>query len=140
MSILKAEDGFNSIAVKAVRNAARLSSCRRRKVGAAMFNIDGTLIATGWNNEQPAGMGLSCMEGDCPRGMAPYTTIPADSPYGDCIAQHAEMMVLQKVELLTATDLSGPLDLILVVTHSPCHECTAVLEKLDLQVFYLEEL
>jgi deoxycytidylate deaminase len=50
-------------------------------------------------------------------------------------------MALKKADLLPdATTIQGPLDLIMVVTHRPCHECTPVLEKLGLQVFYLEEM
>lgn len=72
--------------------------------------------------------------------MAPYDEVPADSPYGNCIAIHAEMMALQKAELLTATEPGSAEDLVLVVTHRPCHECTPVLEKLGMQVFYVEEM
>ena len=128
------------VPIHIVRNAARLSSCRRRQVGAAIFTIEGTLIATGYNRERTRDdeFALTCLEGGCPRGMAPYTVVPADSSYSDCIADHAEMMALQKAELLTATD--GPLDLIMVVTHKPCHQCTPVLERLGMQVFYIEEM
>lgn len=124
------------------RNAARLSSCRRRQVGAAVFTLEGDLIATGYNLERPFddGTSRSCMEGDCPRGMAPYATVPADSPYSDCIAVHAEMMALKKAELLVADGNTEAGDLIMVVTHRPCHECTPVLERLGMQVFYIEEM
>lgn len=138
----KVDDNDSAMFVPAniARRAARLSSCRRRQVGAAIFTIEGSLVATGHNREEPFpdGAERSCMEGDCPRGMAPYAVVPADSPYSDCISLHAEMMALQKAELLTATD--GPVDLIMVVTHRPCHECTPVLERLGMQVFYLEEM
>jgi deoxycytidylate deaminase len=131
------------VAANIARRAARLSSCRRRQVGAALFDMEAKLLATGYNKESEDVLGgrASCLEGDCPRGMAPYDVIPADSPYSDCIAVHAEMMALKKADLLPdATTIQGPLDLIMVVTHRPCHECTPVLEKLGLQVFYLEEM
>jgi deoxycytidylate deaminase len=81
------------------------------------------------------------MEGDCPRGMAPYAVIPADSPYSDCISVHAEIVALSKAygtEEQSAW-FKKP-DIIMVVTHRPCHECTEVLEALDFPVYYLEEL
>lgn len=123
-----------------VKSAARLSTCRRRQVGAAIFDREANLVATGYNRESDDVLGgrASCLEGDCPRGMAPYDVIPPDSPYSDCIAVHAEMMALQKAELLTATE--RPVDLTMVVTHRPCHECTPVLEALGMDVFYLEEM
>lgn len=128
--------------MRIARTASLLSSCRRRKVGAAIFQLDGTLVTTGYNREAdfPNGTSRSCMEGDCPRGMAPYDVVPADSPYSDCISVHAEMMALQKAQLLTATEDIGAEDLVLVVTHRPCHECTPVLEQLGMQVFYIEEM
>lgn len=135
MPIAKVHEGFNSIALKTVRDAARQSSCRRRQVGAALFSLSGELMSVGWNNEQPGH--FSCMDGDCPRGMAPYSVVPKDSPYSDCIAQHAEMMVLDKLDL---REWAGPLDLTLLVTHRPCHECTPILEKLGLDVYYVEEM
>jgi len=136
------DDSAMFVPARIVRDAARLSSCRRRQVGAAIFQLDGTLVATGYNREEDDALGgrRSCSDGECPRGLAPYDTVPADSPYSDCIALHAEMMALQKAELLTATTDIGPLDLILVVTHKPCHQCTPVLERLGLEVFYLEEM
>lgn len=132
-------DSALAVAKRIAYDAARLSSCRRRQVGAAIFQLDGTLVATGYNRERDDDNGSrSCMEGECPRGLAPYTAVPADSGYGDCIADHAEMMALKKAELLTATD--GPVDLIMVTTHRPCHQCTPVLEALGMDVFYAEEL
>jgi deoxycytidylate deaminase len=138
--IQKADDTIAFVATSIVRSAARLSSCRRRQVGAAIFQLDGKLVATGYNRETdfPNGTPRSCLEGDCPRGMAPYDAVPADSPYSDCVAIHAEMMALQKAELLTAT--VGPVDLMMVVTHKPCHECAPVLEHLGMDVYYLEEM
>lgn len=141
--ITKAEGSdLNSVAVKILRNAARQSSCRRRQVGAALFDVAGNLLAVGWNNERPFpnGTNRSCMEGDCPRGMAPYATIPADSPYSDCISEHAEMMALSKYLGQDPAEVWGPLDMYLFVTHKPCHECSPILERLDLPVFYLEEM
>lgn len=128
--------------MRIARNASLLSSCRRRRVGAAIFTMEGDLLATGHNRETEDDLGgsRSCMAGDCPRGMASYTAVPADAPYGDCIAIHAEMMALQKAELLTATSPTEAGDLIMVVTHRPCHECTPVLERLGMQVFYIEEM
>jgi len=123
------------------RNASRLSSCRRRQAGAAIFQLDGSVLATGYNRETDDELGpRSCMEGECPRGLAPYSTLPADSEYSNCIAVHAEMMALKKAELLTATEELGAADLIMVCTHRPCHECTPVLERLGMQVFYIEEM
>jgi deoxycytidylate deaminase len=135
-------DSAMFVPVRVVRDAARLSSCRRRQVGAAIFTLTGDLLATGYNREEDDVLGgrNSCLNGDCPRGMAPYDEVPADSPYGNCIAIHAEMMALQKAELLTATEPGSAEDLVLVVTHRPCHECTPVLEKLGMQVFYVEEM
>lgn len=132
-------DSAMFVPMRIARTASQLSSCRRRQVGAAIFTIEGNLVATGYNREADGPDGSrSCMSGECPRGLATYDAIPADAPYSNCIALHAEMMALQKAELLTATD--GPVDLIMVVTHRPCHECTPVLERLGMQVFYIEEM
>lgn len=141
MQKIDVNDSAMFVPMHIARNASRLSSCRRRQVGAAIFTLTGDLIATGHNREADGPDGSrSCMAGECPRGMASYTAVPADTPYGDCIAQHAEMMALQKAQLLTATEDIGPVDLIMVVTHHPCHECTPVLERLGMQVFYIEEM
>lgn len=142
MILANSNDSAMHVPARVAKDAARLSSCRRRQVGAALFTLDGNLVATGYNREADDELGgrQNCMEGDCPRGLASYSAVPADAPYSDCIALHAEMMALQKAELLTATEPGVAEDLVLVVTHRPCHECTPVLERLGMQVFYLEEM
>ena len=130
-------------AVRVVRSASQLSSCRRRKVGAGIFALDGTLIATGYNKERPFQNGVvrSCLEGDCPRGMAPYAEVPADSPYSDCVADHAEIVALSKAYGTdNQADWFPEPDCVMIVTHKPCHECTPVLERVGLLVYYLEEM
>lgn len=145
MPILKVNenDGGLIIAKRIVQAAARNSSCRRRRVGAAVFDLSGKLIATGHNTEKefPNGTPRSCMEGDCPRGMASYDAVSAGSPYSDCIATHAEMIALGNAYGTVDREawFTEP-DIIMVVTHKPCHECEPVLLGLDFQVFYLEEM
>lgn len=124
------DDSF-PVGFKIARDASRNSTCRRRQVGAALFDARGNLFSVGWNNERPA-VGLAptprnCSNGDCPRGNLSYKELPADAPYTNCIAQHAEMMAMQKVELLLATEEKP--DLHMFVTHQPCHECQPVLSN-----------
>lgn len=139
MGIQRAAEGFNSIAVSIARQNALQSSCRRRQIGAVVFDGRGIWVCDGWNNDLDSE--LSCAAGQCPRGLVAYDKLPADAPYGNCISQHAEMMCLQKMELLMATFPDQvAANFTMVVTHSPCHECTPVLERVGMEVFYLEEL
>lgn len=141
--IRKAPEDLDKTVIRVTQHAARLSTCRRRKVGAAVFNLNGELLGAGCNSEQPFenGVARSCLEGDCPRGMAPYATIPADSPYSDCVAVHAEIVALSVA--LGTEDREAWLIVagcVMIVTHKPCHECTPILERLGMDVYYLEEM
>jgi len=147
MSIVKASDDLNTVVVRILRDATLRSSCRRRQVGAALFDAHGNLLSVGWNNERDDAHGATrnCSHGECPRGMVAYSTVPADAPYGDCIAQHAEMMALELAhhhfKHMTEAEKERDLrTLLMFVTHRPCHECTPVLVALGINVTYLEEL
>ena len=90
------------------------AECTRRKVGAVLVNQAGRVIATGYNGA-PAGR-PSCLDGACPRGQLSYEQMPADAPYTNCIAIHAELNAL----LHATRDTPGST---LYITDEPCHEC-----------------
>ncbi len=76
------DDYFLGIALAVSTRA----DCRRAQYGAVIVTPDRRIVATGYNGS-PAG-GLSCLAGQCPRGLVGGAHNRAD--YSDCIALHAE--------------------------------------------------
>lgn len=127
--------------------ALHTSRCRRKKVGAVLFDREGKFVAYGANINPPK---QPCDEGFCPRGQKSYGEVPADAPYGDCTAWHAEMVALllarermgggppqDAVHSVTQIDVLVQLEGgVMVVTHEPCHECMPRLRGLNLNVYW----
>lgn len=66
------------------------ADCAKRRIGAVLIDSTGRVAATGYNGSRPGSPG--CLsDGACPRA---YTSVPAGSPYDDCISLHAEQNVL----------------------------------------------
>src|SRR5688500_20268145 len=82
-----------------------------------MVSNFGLPMKASWNKEHP--IELRCDAGDCPRGMKSLAEQPAYAPYDDCVAIHAEMMVLA---YYLEKDLTGWR---LYVTDKPCDDCAA---------------
>lgn len=99
---------------------AQRADCTRRAVGAVILNLEGRVVATGYNGA-PSGMPGCLSAGACPRGRAGYDEVAAMSDYsggvGACIAIHAEMNALlhsARSEVLGGT---------MYVTDEPCPQC-----------------
>lgn len=95
------------------------ADCTRRKVGAVLMASDRSIVATGYNGGRSKG--LSCLEGECPRGLLSHSELAPDSPYdkgaGLCISLHAEWNVMLRASW---AQLNGST---LYVTTEPCHIC-----------------
>lgn len=99
--------------------ASTRADCTRRKVGAALFGPDNSIITMGYNGGRSGGP--SCLKGECPRGRLTHEELPADSAYdtggGTCIALHAEWNVLIRTSYYQFEGST------LYVTEEPCHIC-----------------
>ena len=121
--------------------AQHTSRCLRKKVGAVLFDNEGKFLAYGANINPP---GAPCDEGFCPRGQKSFAEQPANAPYGDCTAWHAEMtalLIAQHKDL--GEGYLSPEELPLrggtiVVTYEPCHECMPRLKALGLNIYWPE--
>lgn len=100
--------------------AAR-ADCRRRRVGAVLTEGN-RIVGTGYNGA-PSGSSLSCVNGQCPRGLMTNASVKPGSQYesgfGRCIAVHAEANAL----LHSVTVLRGGLAGTMYVTTEPCLDC-----------------
>lgn len=141
----EAELRYALMEAKAV--ALHTSRCLRKKVGAVLFDKEGKFLAYGANINPP---GAPCDEGFCPRGQKSFAEQPANAPYDDCTAWHAEMVAV----LLAKERLAGgpPEDVVhslaqigvlvqlkggvIIVTHEPCHECMPRLKALELNIYW----
>lgn len=98
---------------------ATRGDCTRRQVGALIVDGENRIVSTGYNGTEPGGP--SCLAGECPRGRFTHDQVPADSPYTDCVASHAECNAIVwagREKCKGAT---------LYVTHEPCHECARLI-------------
>lgn len=114
-------DEYGLILAEAVASRA---DCSRRKVGAVIMRPDHTIVATGYNSA-PAG-GLSCLAGECPRGLATAEEVaPLQSSYdagpGSCIALHAEQNALLRASWDEMQDAT------MYITCEPCPGCRRML-------------
>lgn len=98
---------------------ARRADCRRCQVGAIVVSADDRYSQPG-RNGLPSKQG-SCQGGDCPRGLLSYDQVPADAPYSQCRALHAE------VNALLYADASRIVGGTMYVTRKPCPDCAKVL-------------
>lgn len=90
----------------------------RRQVGALLVNADGTTYYLGHNKERG---GKRCDQGQCPRGQKSLEEQPAYQPYDDCVAVHAEAMVLSPI---LPSHLPGHT---LYLTELPCSDCAQLI-------------
>ena len=63
------------------------ADCTRRKVGALIVH-NGRIVSSGYNGSPPGA--VSCLDGLCPRGRLSTEELAPGTPYGSCIAIHAE--------------------------------------------------
>lgn len=109
--------------------ASLRGDCRRRQVGAVLMAEDHSIISMGYNGGPSKGK--SCLEGQCPRGLATKKEAPGDSAYdtgvGTCVALHAEWNVLIRTSW---HQFAGST---LYVTHKPCHICTVMIDGTDIR-------
>lgn len=105
--------------------AATRADCTRRKVAAVLMRPDHSIVSTGYNGG-PSG-GLSCLKGECPRGLmtaeqvTPLTT-SYDTGAGACIALHAEQNALLRA---TWDEMQGAT---LYITCEPCPGCLRMIK------------
>lgn len=103
---------------------AQRADCTRRKVGAALMLHDHSIVVTGYNGGPSKG--LSCLEGECPRGRMTHKELPKDAPYdtggGSCIALHAEWNVMLRASWDQMRDAT------LYITEEPCHVCKTMIK------------
>lgn len=99
------------------RAVAARADCTRRQVGAVIVR-DHRIVATGYNGA-PAG-DPGCLSGACPRGLATYTEVPANSNYDNCVSIHAEQNAL----LYAGASCRGAT---IYVTDPPCPTCAKLL-------------
>ena len=95
--------------------AAR-ADCTRRKVGAVLVDDNHRVISTGFNGAPPGAPG--CLtKNACPRGLSTPEEVPPFSPYGTCIAVHAEAnaIIYANPEERKGTTL--------YITCAPCTDC-----------------
>ncbi len=110
----------NSSHIWALQRIASRSNCVRRQIAASIFDPDGRLLATGYNNpENPEEVCIT----DCPRARS---TVAAYTDYrtgaGRCIAIHAEDAALRKT---TPEERKGG---IMYITAQPCNDCEKLLQ------------
>jgi dCMP deaminase len=96
--------------------AARFSTCSRRQYMALVLGPNGRIVGTGYNGSPP---GLPhCVDGGCPRATS---NAAHGSPYGDCLAVHAEANALLWSD---RTDREGG---VLFVNGPPCWDCAKLI-------------
>lgn len=95
---------------------AERADCRRAKHGAVIVQSK-RLVASGYNGS-PAGSPLSCLKGDCPRGLLSYEELQSlTGGYDSCIAIHAES------NALVHSNRGDCVDATIYVTGKPCPGC-----------------
>lgn len=92
--------------------AEQFSTCSKRQYMAIVLDRDGFILGMGYNGSPPK-MG-HCNEGHCPR--VAENSAPG-SPYGNCIAVHAE------ANALLHTDWTARAGGTIVVNGPPCWDC-----------------
>lgn len=93
--------------------------CTRSQVGAVLVDANHRIMSTGYNGTHSGIPG--CLEGACPRGKLSYEELPPESPYGNCIANHAER------NAILYADPNGRAKTTLYVTRRPCVDCKELL-------------
>jgi dCMP deaminase len=96
--------------------ASIFSRCSRRSYFSLVLASDGRVLGTGYNGA-PAGL-PNCSDGGCPRASA---DVAHGSPYGNCIAVHAE------ANALLHSDRSDRTGGTLYVNGPPCWDCSKLI-------------
>jgi dCMP deaminase len=118
-NLTEKEARYHSAYLRMAREWAKLSHCKRKKVGALIVNDD-QIISDGYNG-MPAGLD-NCCEDD--KGATKWEVL------------HAEANAILKVADST-NKISGST---LYLTMSPCTDCAKMIVKCDIkQVIYMEE-
>jgi|WetSurMetagenome_2_1015567.scaffolds.fasta_scaffold109302_1 dCMP deaminase len=100
-------------------NAVRVrGDCRRRQVGSVIV-YSNRIISTGYNGTNAGESG--CLDGNCPRGLCPYSVVPAYYEYTNCIAIHAEVSAIDQAVRYGLTVLLEFATL--YVSERPCTAC-----------------
>lgn len=94
---------------------SRRAACTRRQVGTLIVDVDGRIVASGWNGTLSGE--LNCTDGGCPRGQMSFDEVPAYSSYENCNAAHSELNAL----LRAGEKARGGT---LYCTDVPCHNCS----------------
>lgn len=111
---------------------AEIADCRRRKVGAVIFDPQTFhLLELGYNG-RAAGLPGCLTENACPRGRLGYDQAPAMSPYlsgaAKCDAIHAEDNALRRAKE-RHLDVAG---MHVAVTAEPCEGCRVLMRHYDI--------
>jgi dCMP deaminase len=110
---------LNDVLVEMAQSLSKRAACTRRQVAALVVDLDGRIVASGYNGT-PAGE-VNCSDGGCPRGKMTYEELAAFSSYDNCNGIHAEANAL----LRAGERARGAT---LVVTCEPCHECARLVK------------
>lgn len=104
----------------------------------------GVPVAIGYNLETG---GLSCDSGECPRGLKSYEEQPAEAPYDDCVAVHAEVRALRDFAAFAETININPEELhwveqmgeesLMYISEKPCGDCRLALEWAGLRAVWV---
>ncbi len=100
---------------QAALNAAIQSKCEKRKVGAAIANSDGTILATACNYSES---GCACEDA-------------AGATKADVI--HAEVAAIDKMKLTGNDARYNMEELTIYTTHAPCADCRAAIERVGIE-------
>lgn len=92
------------------------STCSRRSYMALILATDGRILGSGYNGA-PSGL-RNCSDGGCPRAA---TSVGHGSPYGNCVAVHAE------ANALLHSDRSARISGTLYVNGPPCWDCAKLI-------------
>ena len=116
VSVARTRPDWDPYFIGIAEAVAARGDCRRAQVGAVIVK-DHRVVSTGYNGA-PAG-GLSCLAGECPRGLISYEDVPPLSgDYSNCIALHAEANAVAYAD--RAHTAGGAI----YITYAPCDMCT----------------
>ena len=110
------------------------STCRRRQYMAIIVNEANAVVSIGYNGA-PSSM-QHCVDGGCPRAQTLKIGEGHGSPYGDCIAQHAEAGALIRANY---AEIYGS-DCTMYINGIPCYDCAKLIATSSIKrLVYLED-
>lgn len=92
------------------------ADCTRRQVGAVLVDDNHRIISTGYNGAPKGAPGCLTKQA-CPRGQLTPEECPPFSPYGNCIAIHAER---NAILYANPEEVKGTT---LYISCAPCTDC-----------------